>query len=173
MTANENNATVTDKLNRDKDELEFLRIAEINHRTRLLMERDNLSYDEAHEIAKEWISSEIGQTQLTLPIEPVDQNVYRIYYRRLLDERDADYHLVNVVAKGKLYDWRSTNAILADIIRDRHDELCDIVVTFHPTSEHDIELSKSEQSQSKDMDELSKRRRIAELEEQIKALKEQ
>lgn len=172
MSASDNKPTVDDKLIRDEDELEFIRIAELNHRTRLLISRDNLSYEDAHEMAKDWISNEIGQTQLALPIEPVDQNVYRIYYRRLHDKQESDYHLVNIIAKGKLYNWFSTKTILADIIHDRHDELCDIVVTFHPTSEHDIELSKSEQPQSKKMDELSKRRRIADLEEQIKALKE-
>ena len=158
---------------RDKDELEFIRVAELNRRTKLLIERDGISHAEAREKAEKWISDDTGQGQLSLPIEPVAKNVYRIYYRQLHDDKDSEYRLLNAVVQGTLYDWPSTHTILADIIRNRFDKLCDHVIVFHPTSEHNIDLPETAPHPKGKLDEFTKHRRIADLEEQIRNLKEQ
>lgn len=172
MTVQDTDMIESDNNERDKDELDSIRVAEINRRTQLIMERDNISREEAHVKATEWISSDIGVVQLPLPIDPAISNVYRVYYRRLHDSHESEYRLLNAVVKGKLYDWPSTHTVLADIIRNRFDKLCDFVVVFHPTTDHDIDPPETKKENATQLDELAKRRQIVELEEKIKRLKE-
>ena len=159
-------------LKQDEDELDFIRLAEIGRRARLLMERDDISKDNATEKAKKWVASEIGQSQLSLPIEPVTKHVYKIYYRRVHDTRDSAYRLLLVVVKGILYDWPTTHKVLKEIICSRFDSQCDHVVVFHRTDEHDIDLPDIPTPES-ELNELARRRMIADLEKQIRALKNQ
>lgn len=162
--------TVNKKL-RDEDELEFIRGVEINRRTKMIMKRDGVSETVARDMACEWILSETGQTQLNLPIDPINKNVYRVYYRRFQDDHYSDYRILDVVAKGVLYSWHSTNDVLADIIRDRFDDQCDHVVVFHLTQEHDHELSNIAKEQPSNDDEIARRRKIRELEKQLDELR--
>lgn len=161
----------TDNKFDDMDELEFIRVAETTRRTNLIMQRDNVSRDVAHDMAKQWISSETEQTQLTLPLEPPPPNVYLVYYRRYGDDIKSEYRLLNVVVKGVLHSWQSSYSVLSDIIRNRFDKECDHVVTFHATREHDFDIPDKSDDTDNRLNEIERRRKIAELEEQINALK--
>lgn len=164
----------TDKKRRDENELEFILATETNRRTRMIMKRDNISEELARSKACEWILSETGNSQLDLPIDLIDRHVYRVYYRRFNDDRHSEYRELNVVAKGVLHSWLSTNEILADIIRDRFDDKCDHVVVFHQTKEHDYEFPpESSTSNVKEENEIERRRKIRDLEKQIEQLKKQ
>ncbi|MEE9333665.1 MAG: hypothetical protein V3U65_06200 [Granulosicoccaceae bacterium] len=171
MIKSERSVSPTDNKFDGMDELEFIRVAETTRRTNLIMERDEVSKEVAHERAKLWISSETEQTQLTLPLEPTPPNVYRVYYRRYNDDIKSEYRLLNVVVKGVLHSWQSTNTVLADIIRNRFDKQCGHVVTFHATREHDFDIPDKSDDTANRLNDIEKRRKIAELEEQIRSLK--
>jgi len=165
-----NTNTVEKPKTRDKHgEIDFIRVTELRYRTRLLVERDGLSDKDARDKAGKWLQDEMqqGEEQLSLPIESSSNYVYRIYYRRFGDETSSDYHILDIVAKEKLYSWQTTYNVLAEIIRDRFDENCEKIATFHPTNEHDFDVRINKNQ----VDEIAKQRRIAELEKEIETLK--
>lgn len=99
----------------DDDELEFIRIAEINRRTILLQRRDGLTREVAFQRAAQWMQEELGTGQLSLPIESAPR-AYTIYYQRSADDR-AVFRELRAVVKGTLHHWPSTHEVLVDIRR--------------------------------------------------------
>lgn len=108
-----------------------------------------------------------------MPLESTVKNVYRVYYRRFGDKPGSDYRLLDAVVKGVLYDWPSTHTILTEIIRDRLDQECEYVVTFHPTREHNHDVGIKSEEVIRQQDEVARRRKIMGLEKQIENLRNQ
>lgn len=164
--------TAIDKSKLDKNELAYIRSAEIQRRAQLIVKRNQIPLEDALELSEKGISAEMGLQQLSLPIDASSHTVYRIYYRRMDETSDSEYRLVDAVVEGKLYDWPSTHTVLAEIIRNRFDPRCGVVVVFHPGDDPDADRRSGVRDPDEPLDEFTRRRRIAVLEEQLRALKD-
>lgn len=118
------------KLRPDETELDFIYRKELRARTRLIKERDQVSTNRAQLIARKWIADEIENTQLDLLPDSREPRYYRAEYIRQGHSVHDDYYVANLKVHGKLYNWQSTNEVLAEIIRNKIDNRCERVVVI-------------------------------------------
>jgi len=114
----------------NETELDFIYRIELRDRTKYIMERDNVSEEIARARANRWLQDETGSMQLELIPSEETVRHYRVEYTRFDQKPEDDYGEALIRVRGKLYSWKSTNSVLAEIIRNDHDKRCDKVVVF-------------------------------------------
>ena len=125
------------KPKRQLNEFEFIISLELKDRTQFIQERDSVSYEIAKNRAFQWISDEIGLVQGELFSQPSDKRYYKLIYKRVNETYKDDEHSCDIAVRGTFHNWENTNRVLADLVRDDLDPLCNNVIVFYEIQKPD------------------------------------
>jgi len=102
---------------------------ELERRTELIRERDNVGRGEAFNVASEWLQSQI-KTDL---LADVERGLYRIWYSR--SKHSGNFQEVTIWFEGTLYEWPSTSDWLCKLLQETYDDQCQSIGTFFRSNE--------------------------------------